>query len=250
METQLLFSPTFPTFFMMFFFIYIFAYFVIFRNWASKERAEASSCFLSLFHGTPAVIMSIGALILTQNQSQLSFASPNSTLQNTVLEFSMAYFVMDLLHYIVFSPHEILFILHHVATLYVFATCHYMVRHGAVSLLVLLVLAEVTSACHNVWSLSRFRRHDVPAANRLYEVLSPCFYVFYSIVRGILGPIFVSRMGMFYAGGVAGTAIPSWAWISWMVVIVIAILVSIFWVFNHWVDWHKQMINKAEKRMR
>ncbi|KAK6252366.1 hypothetical protein QUC31_014086 [Theobroma cacao] len=220
----------------------------VFRNWGPKHRPEASSCFISLAHGTPAVFMAAHALINT-TQSPPTFASPNSALDNVVLEYSISYFLMDLVHYLVFFPNDILFILHHLATLYVFFTCRYMVHHGAFALLVLLVLAEVTSLCQNVWTLAGFRRADAPAAAKLYELLSPPFYALYSVVRGILGPFFVYKMVVFYLSGVAGNLIPRWAWSSWIVVIVTAILVSIVWVFHHWIDWYKGRNYKAGKKV-
>lgn len=249
METLLnLFSPTFPTFFLMFVFLYLFVFFVILRNWGPKHRPDASSCLLSLSHGTPAVIMAIHAL--RKAPTPRSFASPNVAFQNTVLEFSIAYFLMDLIHYLVFFPNDILFISHHLATLYVFVTCRFVVRHGALAIIVLLVLAEVTSACQNVWSIARLKKADVPAAAKLYEFLSPPFYVFYSVVRGILGTVVVYKMGAFYASGAADNAIPRWAWISWMVVIVSAILISLLWILNKWIYWYKEKSLQAQKKVR
>lgn len=245
MENQILLAPSLPTFFIFFLFLYLFAYFVVFGNWGPKHQAEASSCLISLGHGTPAVLLAIYGLTHTQAPSTL--ASPNTTFQNMVLEFSIAYFILDLLHYMIFFPSDVLFILHHLATLYVFITCRYVVCHGAYALLVLLVLAEVTSCCQNVWSLTSFRKNDVPTAAKLHEFLTPRFYAFYSVFRGILGPLFVFKMGVFYVSGEADAVIPKWAWISWMVVIGTAILVSISWVLNHWVDWHRERSHKAQK---
>jgi hypothetical protein len=192
--------------------------------------------------------MSVHAL--TRAPTPPSFASPNAAFQNVVLEFSTAYFLMDLLHYIVFSPNDILFISHHLATLYVFATCRYVVHHGAFAILALLVLAEVTSACQNVRSIAGLLRADAPAAAKLYELLSLPFYAFYSVVRGILGTLVVYKMGMFYASGAADNMIPRWAWVSWMVVIVSAVLVSILWVLNLWIDWFRERSRRAQKKVK
>lgn len=248
MEALLLITPTVLTFFLMFLLMYLFAFFLVFRNWDPKHRSEVSSCLLSLTHGTPAVIMSVHAL--THAPTPRSFASPNTAFQNVVLEFSTAYFLMDLVHYMLFFPNEILFISHHLATLYVFATCRYVVHRGAFALLLLLVLAEVTSACQNVRSIASLRRADVPAAAKLYEFLSPLFYAFYSVVRGILGTLLVYKMGVFYASGAADNMIPRWAWVSWMVVIVAAILVSILWVLNLWIDWFRERSRRAQKKVK
>ncbi|XP_021899763.1 TLC domain-containing protein At5g14285-like [Carica papaya] len=229
--------PSVASFFFMFLFIYLFGYFLIFRHWGDTHRAEAASCLASLAHGTPAVFMATIAILTAQITN---FSSPNTPLQNMVLDYGIAYFLLDLLHYLVFFPSDILFILHHLATLYVFLTCRYVVCHGAFALLILLVLAEVTSACQNIWTLADFRKTHVPAAKNLHELMSPFFYAFYSVARGIIGPFVVYKIGIFYLSGGANNFIPTWAWVSWLTVISIAILISISWVFNHWVDWFTQ----------
>ncbi|OVA17561.1 Bromodomain [Macleaya cordata] len=116
------------------------AYLGVFRNWSPKHRPEASSCFISFAHGTPAVLLSTFAIA---THSQRGFAALNTDFQNMVLDFSIAYFLMDLLHYLIFFPSDILFIGHHLATLFVFVTCRYLVFHGAFAILILLILAEM-----------------------------------------------------------------------------------------------------------
>lgn len=247
MDALVLVFPTLPRFFAGFISMYFLGYFVFFRNWELKHRKEASSCLMSLAHGSPAVIMAVRALLHSQTLG--TFAHPNSALENTVLEFSMAYFLADLLHYMVSFPDETLFILHHLATLYVFVTCRYMIHYGAHGLLLLLILAEVTSACQNVWSIAGSRKADVPAAARLHEFLAVPFYALYSLVRGILGPVCLFKMGVFYLNGGAHGLIPAWAWISWMVVIGSAILVSILWVSNLWAEWIRERSHRAQKKV-
>ncbi|KAJ8775033.1 hypothetical protein K2173_020037 [Erythroxylum novogranatense] len=131
---------------------------------------------------------------------------------------------MDLLHYLIFYPSNVLFIGHHLATLFVFLTCRYLVQHGAYAILALLVLAEVTSACQNAWTLANARRMNNEFAAKVFDVLSPPFYVFYSVARGFLGPYFVYQMGSSYISG--------WVWVSWLIVVTLAIFVSILWVSN------------------
>ncbi|KAJ6430325.1 hypothetical protein OIU84_021680 [Salix udensis] len=247
MDAIVLLWPTLPRFFAGFISMYFLGYFVFFRNWEPKQRKDASSCLMSLAHGSPAVLMAIRALLHSQTVG--SFAYPNSALENTVLEFSTAYFLADLLHYMVFFPDETLFILHHIATLYVFVTCRYMIHYGAQGLVLLLVLAEVTSACQNVRSIAGNRKADVPAAARLHDLLAAPFYALYSLVRGILGPICLFKMGVFYLNGGAAGLIPAWAWISWMVVIGSAILVSIVWILNRWEEWIAERSHKAQKKV-
>ncbi|XP_058092200.1 TLC domain-containing protein At5g14285-like [Magnolia sinica] len=239
--TSISYIPLFSSFFIL---IYFLAYFGIFQHWSPKQRTEASSCFMSLTHGTPAVLMAAFAIV---SQAHHSFASPNTNFQNLVLDFSIAYFLVDLLHYFIFFPDDYLYIAHHLATLFVFVTCRYLVFHGAFSILILLALAEVTSACQNTWSLANIQRVDVPAAARLYEFLSPPFY---TLMRVFAGPVFTYKMGVFYLSGEADNVIPGWVSISWMVVIVAAISVSSMWILNNWMELYKERIRRSEKKTR
>ncbi|GAB4829320.1 hypothetical protein Ancab_018990 [Ancistrocladus abbreviatus] len=236
-----------PLFILIYFLAYMFGYTKVFHSWNPKLRLEASSCLMSLAHGTPAVLLSIYALLSSPHQTPTDFASPNSPLQNMVLEYSLVYFFMDLFHYLVFIPNEVLFIAHHIATLYVLLTCRYLVQHGAFPVLALLILAESTSACQNVWTIAGFRKSDVAEAASFYEFMSPGFYAFYSVVRGVLAPLFAYKLGMFFLRGGADGLIPKWAWISWMVVISGAIFVSWLWVLNLWIALYKESKQKQQK---
>ncbi|KAL8471102.1 hypothetical protein ACS0TY_028081 [Phlomoides rotata] len=251
MDTQSLqFSPisnSLPLFFTGYLILYLLAYFFIFRAWSQKLRPEASSCAISLAHGTPAVFLAAAAIL---SDPARNFHSPNTPFQSLVLDYSIAYFLMDLLHYLIFYPSDLLFIGHHLATLFVFMTCRYVVYHGSFAILVLLALAEVTSLCQNVWTLASARKSDLKFAAKVYDILSPPFYALYSVVRGFVGPYFVYRMFSFYLSGAADSVIPKWIWISWVIVVVMAISVSILWILNLWIDFFREMEKKSEKKVR
>ncbi|XP_050231773.1 TLC domain-containing protein At5g14285-like [Mercurialis annua] len=250
METLIQSLPLLPLFFTFFLSIYLIAQFIVFRNWPAIHRLEASSCLISLFHGTPAAIFaSYYAVFNDVNRTHTSFSSPNTPAQNSVLDFSIAYFLMDLIHYLIFFPSDVLFIGHHLGTLFVFITCRYFVSHGAFAILSLLVLAEITSFCQNAWTLARARRGDVKFAAKVYHLLSPPFYAFYSVVRGFLGPWFVYEMGRFYISGGADSVIPKWVWVSWMIVVIMAISVSILWIVNLWVELYRERKLKFGKKL-
>ncbi|KAG9446636.1 hypothetical protein H6P81_012764 [Aristolochia fimbriata] len=245
METETLPTSLLPITFPAFVAVYLLAYLVVFRNWSPKLRPEASSCLISLAHGTPAALM---AYLSISEPYQPGFASPNTIYQNLVLDFSISYFLVDLLHYVVFFPSDVLFIGHHLATLFVFVTCRYLVSHGAFAILVLLVLAEITSFCQNTWTLANARKDDLPAAAKLYAMLSPPFYAFYTVVRGVAGPLFVYKMGMFYWRGEADHVMPRWLWISWMAVVTTAISVSILWISNLWLELFRERSARIDQK--
>ncbi|XP_071717612.1 TLC domain-containing protein At5g14285-like [Rutidosis leptorrhynchoides] len=229
-----------PYFTLMYIFIYLLGYTTLFKIWDPKKRPDASSCLISIAHGTPAVFLSIYANFIHTQKPQNQFASQNTPFQAIVLDFSIAYFLVDTSHYLIFTPHDHLFIAHHLAVLYVFITCRYIVCYGAFAILLLLVLAEVTSPLQNTWTLARYRKDDVASAARLYHTISIYFYGVYTVVRGVLGPLLVYKMMVFYVNGGGNDVVPVWAWASWIVVIVSAILVSVLWIFNLWLKLFKE----------
>ncbi|GMH06825.1 hypothetical protein Nepgr_008665 [Nepenthes gracilis] len=156
--------PDVIVFFPIFLTLYLTAYSFVFKNWNPKLRPEASSCLISLTHSTPALFLAAFSLFSDDHRG---FASPNTQFQNKVLDYSIAYFIMDLIHYLVFYPNDVLFIAHHLATLFVFVSCRYLVFHGAFSILVLLILAEVSSLFQNLWTLAGARRFDVEFAAKM-----------------------------------------------------------------------------------
>lgn len=84
----------------------------------------------------------------------------------------------------------------------------------------------------------------------MYELLSPVFYGFYSVVRGLFGPIFVYRIWVFLWSGGGEGVIPKWVWVSWMVVIVSAIWLSMLWVLNLWIEYFRGRRKKEQMKMK
>lgn len=242
-----------PKFFLLFLFVYLFGYFIIFRKWSPKIRPEASSCFISIFHGTPATLLAAAAILSAADRG---FAAENTKFQSLVLDFSVAYFAADLLHLAVFfaGAGDLPFVIHHLATLFVLLTCRHAASRGAVAVLALLALAEVTSALQNTWALARVRRSNCSSSTHVATAcdaaLALPFYGLYSIVRGLLGPYVVFRMVVFYSGGGAEGAIATWVWVSWVVVVSMAIAGSIVWVSNLWIEVQRERSRKVEQKIR
>ncbi|PON88711.1 hypothetical protein TorRG33x02_154170 [Trema orientale] len=97
---------------------------------------------------------------------------------------------MDL-HYIIFFTGDLFFIGHHLANLFIFVTCWYLISHGTFSILFLLILAEVTSFYQNMWMLANARRGNVEFAAKVYDLLSPPFYALYLVACGFMRPYFI-----------------------------------------------------------
>ena len=115
----------------------------------------------------------------------------NTPLENAVMEFSIAYFLVDSMHYLVFFPDDFVFIAHHLATFFVMASCRYFVGHGGLTVMSLLFLAEITSACQNAWTLARIARLESSQVALIYKILSPLFYSFYTFILGFVAPILI-----------------------------------------------------------
>ncbi|KAH6771963.1 hypothetical protein C2S51_010367 [Perilla frutescens var. frutescens] len=73
--------------------------------------------------------------------------------------------------------------------LYVLATYQFLFGHNDTIVLGVLTVTELTTVYQNTWSLVRYRHHDPAKATALLK-LSPFFYGFYSLVKGIVGPLF------------------------------------------------------------
>jgi TLC domain len=155
---------------------------------------------------------------------------------------------MDLIHYLIFTPQEYLFIAHHLATLFVFITCRCVALHGAFSLVVLLVFAEVTSLCQNIWTLAGLRKGDSDLARRVYWGVSPPFYALYTVMRVIAGPLFFVKMSTSLLKREARDIMPIWISLSWIVVVGAAIMLSWLWIWNNWMEYFRERsVNKEKK---
>ncbi|GKD38650.1 translation elongation factor 1, partial [Tanacetum coccineum] len=82
------------------------------------------------------------------------------------------------------------------------------------------VAAKRGKGKNNVWTLSSALKDESEFAHQVFDVLSPPFYAFYSVVRGFLGPLFVCKMVGFYVSGGVDNVIPRWVWVSWICVVV------------------------------
>ena len=100
----------FLPFLAMFASIYLVGYFIVLRAWGPRRRAEAASCFTSLFHGTPAALLALRAVLSRHRAAGGSLpallVAPNAAAEDLVLDFSTAYFAVDLAYYLLFLPGE------------------------------------------------------------------------------------------------------------------------------------------------
>lgn len=112
----------------------------------------------------------------------------------------------------------------------------------------LLVLAEVTSACQNVWTLAGLKKSELAFAANVYRFLSPPFYGLYTLMRAVLGPWFFFKMSSFYLSGKASGLIPTWVAVSWIVVVGGAIAVSILWIWNRWMELYREKKGSLQKK--
>eukprot|EP01018_Ginkgo_biloba_P020797 Gb_09304 [translate_table: standard] len=210
--------------------LYAFGYFVLFRSWKGKNRFEAASCGISLVHGTTTCLLSTYDML--KNPWKLD--APNTDLENKIMELSIAYFMVDLLHYLIVNPSDYLYIFHHIATSCYMSSCRYYTGHGGLSAISLVATGEATSPFQNVWTISRMARTESPLANRIYTLMSPYFTLFFTVMRCIVGPYLTWKLARFYFAGKADAVIPRWLAYTWMIIVILAILGSTVWVYKLW----------------
>ena len=97
----------------------------------------------------------------------------NTPLENAVMEFNIAYFLVNSMHYLVFFPDDFVFIAHNLDTYFIMASCCYYVIHRGLTIMSLLFLVEITSSCQNAWTLARIARIESSQVSLIYKILSP-----------------------------------------------------------------------------
>ncbi|KAL2653182.1 hypothetical protein R1flu_021310 [Riccia fluitans] len=225
--------------------VYLLGFFMIFKNWKGRPRFDAASCGISLLHGTLVAILALQDLW----QSEWKLDAPNTQRQNQIMEYSMAYFIIDLLNYVYAAPDDFLFIGHHIATFTYMFSCRYFTLHGATSVMCLIAAGEATSPVQNIWTLARMARTESDVAKRIYTSLSPFFTFYFTLVRGIFGPYLIYKLGKFYLPGGADAVVPRWLAFCWMFKTSFAIFGSMVWVYKLWVGLFKFWNTKDKKRL-
>lgn len=115
-------------FLLMFLSIYPICYFILLRDRRPAIRIKYSSRMISSVH---AISVSILGAIAIFSDINLGFAAANTAFQKTTLHCSIAYFITNLLHYLVFFPKAAHFVVPQLASLFVLFTCRHVVSHGA-----------------------------------------------------------------------------------------------------------------------
>lgn len=221
--------------------IYATAYFSLFPRWRGKARFEAASCSMSMVHGAVAATLATFDLL----RVPWKLDAPNNHLEDGLMDISIAYFAVDLLHYLLFVPEDYKFILHHLATSIYMLTCKYYAKHGAVSVMALMAVGEITTPLQSVWTIARLGRDISPHAKEVYEGASLPFTVFFTCTRGIVGPYLTWKLCEFYLSNEARHVIPLWLAASWMVMVVIGMAGSMMWMRSLWAGLRK--LNERRK---
>ncbi|KAJ7532090.1 hypothetical protein O6H91_14G072000 [Diphasiastrum complanatum] len=220
--------------------IYTVVCLTLFRRWKGRKRQRAASCCISLVHGTISATLAAHDMACRRSSASWKLDARNSSFQNGVMEFSMAYFLVDLLHYLYAVPDDYLFIGHHISTLTYMLSCRYFTRHGATSVMYLIAVGEATTPLQCVWNLSRMAREDHRLAMQIYTFLSPIFTVIFTFVRGCLGPYLLWKLSSFYLRGQSSSSvIPRWLAYFWMLKAALAVVGSLLWVYKLWVGLFK-----------
>lgn len=215
--------------------VYSIGYMWIFKTWAGRQRCDAAGCGMSLLHGAAVAYLATWDVLFTM----WMLDGRNTPRQNRIMEFSIAYFMMDILNYFLTAPEDCLFIGHHMATLTYMVSCRYYTGHGAASVMRLIAAGEITSPMQNLWTLARMAREGSPLARHMYRYLSPIFTILFTVIRGVIGPYLVWALGRFYIVGKADAVVPRCMAYSWLFKVTFAVCGSMVWVYKLWVGFFK-----------
>mmetsp|Transcript_12494 Transcript_12494/g.35090 ORF Transcript_12494/g.35090 Transcript_12494/m.35090 type:complete len:299 (+) Transcript_12494:137-1033(+) len=205
------------------------------------ERGLFASCTMSMAHGISTTIFA-GAAVCRAHPG-IQYDMPNTPEHEAILQLSTAYFLADLIFYMVpwISNTDTLFILHHFATSgYMLWSLH--IGHGAISSLMLMFLGEITSAFFNPWLAARDykKSHGGPhlLADIVFEIFTYPYSTVFIAVRGIIAPFVLSSMCM---GLATSEALSPATKYTWVFLIVGSYLGSLTWVYKLSVGFAKHL---------
>ncbi|KAH7414889.1 hypothetical protein KP509_14G016600 [Ceratopteris richardii] len=201
--------------------LYLLGYWVVFaRRWppGAVDRFKAASCCMSIVHCTST---SMAAAIYMLNL----FYTDKQEMSCT------AYFLVDVVHYLLFVPNQPLFVLHQVFTSSYMLSCRFYTGHGAFSTIVLFVVGESTSFLQNVWTISLLTHSAKP-----FNLLNVPFLIIFSIFRGVLTPWATWQLCLYFLfSRQASAVVPFPLALYWMWSVFMGISGSLYWVSTHWV---------------
>ncbi|KAH7414883.1 hypothetical protein KP509_14G016000, partial [Ceratopteris richardii] len=226
--------------------LYLLGYWVVFaRRWprGAVDRFKAASCCMSILHGTSTSIYMLNLFYTDkqqdgggENSSTMKFwlasrlGAANTRFEEAIMEYSTAYFLVDLVHYLLFVPNQPLFVLHHVFTSSYMLSCRFYTGHGAFSTIILFVVGESTSFLQNVWTISLLTH-----SAKLFNLLNVPFLIMFSIFPGVLTPWATWQLCLYFLfSREASAVVPFPLAHYWMWSVFMGISGSLYWVSTHW----------------
>ncbi|GAB4813907.1 hypothetical protein N2152v2_000953 [Parachlorella kessleri] len=139
---------------------------------------------MSLVH---ALVVDIVGYQLLQDWKTFDLDMPNTPKQTRMLQFSLGYMIADFGYLMLFTPTDLLFIVHHTISSFYIVGC---LKHGhsAISCILMFWMGEITSPLLNAFTFSRELRHVSKAAQKVFALVSPLFTAVYILVRSIVAP--------------------------------------------------------------
>ena len=111
---------------------------------------------------------------------------PNTPPQVLLLQFSLAYLLVDTAYAAAFTDDYIIMAHHAVAATYV--TIVLALGVGGISAVLTFFLGELTTPLLNVFSVTKELKGERAWAAKVFEAVSPVFTAFFLLVRSIVGP--------------------------------------------------------------
>jgi len=189
---------------------------------STKYRAHsAASRFMGIAHSSTVAPLSI--LCLYYAWPNWNYTGPLSYIEERTIEITFAYFMADLVHFVLYEPDDYLLLVHHAICVGFFSHVSYL-HKGGLAAMVAICTGEVTNPLQSSWFLAKLSGNK-----KLYGQLSGFFTTAFFILRVlILPPWAYFLIRDFFAGaqrgditfgtayGWSGTVLfmclASWAW--------------------------------------
>eukprot|EP00899_Mesostigma_viride_P027753 jgi/Mesvir1/8162/Mv12470-RA.1 len=199
-----------------------------------KKRYESASSVMSFAHGLITLALAGKELLI----HPFDLAAPNTEMQVLVMKVSTGYFLVDMMYLFSHGLTDVLYILHHFATITYMLTC-LRVEHGALSCLALMVSGESTSPLQNIWLISKNCKEISHRSDRFYRYISMPYTYIYVFVRIFIGPPLCAYIIRFLITGMGSPAIPYNLAVFWSAIIVMTIIGSTMWARSLWLGLKK-----------
>ena len=165
------------------FFLYIYYLVKLLSNKLDKTQWPTASRFLGMTHSFFVLYYSIPYLM--NHYPNYYYLNHNTDMEEFICHISMAYFIVDMYHFIKYESNDFLMFLHHIiCILFISSVLYY--KTSALSLLVGLAWGELTNPIMSTWYISKQLKYI-----KFHNFMSHIFTWTFFIVRILIIPFWI-----------------------------------------------------------